>query len=218
MSSVLLNGTGNWEAWKIDNVDIAEETVGDIGDGGVRTVSKGPRGRQSFLPDLENQLLSETVEDEFVREFQPGSLVWAKVTGHSDPAWPARVTRVKEQKGLDLLYRVKFYRTKEWAVLQEGELWPYSKKSEKEFIKLQNICEGSKKRMFEDAVRDIGLEQQASATSLPRIQTVLKRGSRSSPVSLAVFSPSTTILSRDINMNKGMTVKSNTGGGGYSIM
>ena len=51
-------------------------------------------------------------------------MVWAKVTGHSHPApaWPARVTKVMEKKGLDLHYRVTLYMIKGWAVLQEEEL------------------------------------------------------------------------------------------------
>ena len=195
MSPVLVTGTGNWEGWEFENVNIIEdenmneEYVEDEENIGAKSVSYGPRGRQSFLPDLENQLLSETVEDEFIRKFHPGSLVWAKVTGHLDPAWPAKVTRVRERRGLDLHYRVTFYRTNEWAELREIELWPYSQNTEKEFTKLHFLGQRRKKKLFEEAVRDIRQEQLSSATSLPRIpMTILERSRRSSPVSLAVFS------------------------------
>ena len=35
------------------------------------------------------------VKDEFQSPFQAGSLVLAKVQGHSDPPWPAEVTEVQ---------------------------------------------------------------------------------------------------------------------------
>ena len=53
-------------------------------------------------------------------------MVWAKETGHTDPAWPARVTKVMEKKGLDLHYRVTLYMIKVWAVLQEEEMWRFT--------------------------------------------------------------------------------------------
>ena len=96
------------------------------------------------------------------RKYHPGSLVWAKVTGHSDPAWPARVTKVMEKKGLDLHYRVTFYVTMEWAVLQEEELWPYSVNTEQKFSMTKLVAGIRKKKMFDEALLSIRQEQNKS--------------------------------------------------------
>ena len=157
----------------------------------------GRRGRISVLPDLENLLLSVSVQDEFIRKFHHGSLVWAKVTGHSVPAWPARVTKVM---GLDLHYRVTFYVTMEWAVLQEEELWPYSVNTDQKFSMTKFVGVSRKKKMFDEAVISIRQEQDRSGLILPRIETVIKRSSLSSPVTFAVLDPAG--LSWDINSNQ----------------
>ena len=81
-------------------------------------------------------------------------MVWAKVTGHSHPApaWPARVIKVMEKKGLDLHYRVTLYMIKEWAVLQEEELWPYSVNTEQKFSMTKLVAGSRKKKMFDENV------------------------------------------------------------------
>ena len=154
-------------------------------------------------------LLSVSVQDEFVRKFHPGSLVWAKVTGHSDPAWPARVTKVMEKKGLDLHYRVTLYMIKEWAVLQEEELWPYSVNTEQKFSITKLVAGSRKKKMFDEALLSIRQEQNKSGLILPRIETVINRStlSMSSPVTLAVLAP--TGLSCDMNRNQRQAVYRN---------
>ena len=65
---------------------------------------------------------------------------------------------LNEKKGLDLHYRVKFYGTKEWAVLQEEGLWPYSIITEEKFTKIKFAAGSKKKRLFEEAVLSIRQE------------------------------------------------------------
>ena len=146
----------------MDQDDDRTENTEDGGEA-VKTVRPwGRRGRISVLPDLENLLLSVSVQDEFIRKFHHGSLVWAKVTGHSDPAWPARVTKVMEKKGLDLHYMVTFYVTMEWAVLQEEELWPYSVNTEQKFSMTKLVAGIRKKKMFDEALLSIRQEHNKS--------------------------------------------------------
>merc|ERR1719474_576933 len=75
--------------------------------------------------------LSRVVRDELSLQFHPGSLVWAKVPGHADPAWPGVVMDVKiiMEVGTDpehsdrkiethsQKYKVKFFATDDWAYL-----------------------------------------------------------------------------------------------------
>ena len=137
-------------------------------------------------------------------------MVWAKVAGPSDPAWPARVTKVMEKKGLDLHYRVTLQMIKEWAVLQEEELWPYSVNTEQKFFITKFVAGSRKKKMFDEALLSIRQEQNKSGLILPRIETVIKRStlSMSSPVTLAVLAP-TTGLSCDMNRNQRLAVNTN---------
>eukprot|EP00092_Neocalanus_flemingeri_P107666 GFUD01138205.1.p1 GENE.GFUD01138205.1~~GFUD01138205.1.p1 ORF type:complete len:241 (+),score=82.64 GFUD01138205.1:40-762(+) len=233
--SMLVSGTGHWEGWQWETVnrdvdEISTEEGGseectDITEGSDSSESAanqeddrtrreslcsalGPGWRKADLPDLENQMLSEKVEDEFVRKFQTGSLVWAKVTGHSDPPWPARVTSVREMRGLELQYRVSFYGMGEYAVLEERELWPFISRSEERFRKPQFVSGGMKKRRkFIQALRDIEFEQQKSGSSLPRFLTAVKRRKGFSPVSIVVNNPAS--LSQDLNSNLRQTVNRN---------
>lgn len=52
------------------------------------------------LPDIPRICLSRSVTDEFTIDHQLGSLVWAKVAGHSDPVWPGVVRDVKTFRGV----------------------------------------------------------------------------------------------------------------------
>lgn len=180
--------------------DNSEESVeSDIKSAGV--VYRGPRDERSFLPVLENQLLPVRCEDEFIRKYHPGSLVWAKVAGHPDPAWPAKITKVRENKGLDLVYRVTFYRTNEFAELREMELFPYSENSEETFVRVNIVNGGERKRkMFEDAVHDIRSEFEFSPNKVPCKQAVLSRQSKYIPVEISVLNPPN-VKHRDRNMN-----------------
>jgi hypothetical protein len=70
----------------------------------VKTVRPwGTRERISVLTDLEHL------------EVSSWQLGLGQGDCHSDPAWPARVTKVMEKKGLDLHYRVTLQMIKEWA-------------------------------------------------------------------------------------------------------
>ena len=235
--SILVSGTGDWEGWQWEtvssdrkeegemvNMDIEDgsenitekyedseisETAGTEDDRNVSECSlSGPGWRKTDLPDLENQLLNVKVEDEFMRKFQPGSLVWAKVTGHSDPAWPAKVTRVRERSGLELDYRVTFYGTKEWAELEEDELWPFTSGAEAKFCKPKFVTGSRKRRMFMEALRDIKLEQQKTGSSLPGLLRVIHRRKGSPQVRVSVINPAG--LSLDVNSNFSKTVNRNT--------
>merc|ERR1712179_457210 len=154
-----------------------------------KLVYRGPRDRRTFLPDLEHQLLPSTCEYEFVRKYNPGSLVWAKVTGHPDPAWPARVTRIRENKGVDLVYRVNFFRTKEWADVREEEL-----------SKVKIVGGTRKRKLFEEAVDDIRNEYKYYYLKVPRIEAVLDKNIKSSPVELPLINPAVAKYC-DSNMN-----------------
>ena len=77
----------------------------------VKPVSKdgeGWAGRWGWTWTQRKDKLGQTqeyglqLEDEFVKKYHPGSLAGAMVTGHPGTAWPARVTRIAEKKGLDL--------------------------------------------------------------------------------------------------------------------
>ena len=231
-----MSETEDWEGWQWETVDrviedhsemvtedkkdegknTTEETVdSDISTAGVedsRIVTQyqllDPGWRKTKLPDLEDQLLSEEIEDEFLRKFQVGSLVWAKVSRHRDPAWPARVTSVGERRGLELDYRVTFYGTREWAVVEESELWPYDSNTEERFCEPQFLAESRKRIFFLKAVRDIQLELQKTDYSLPRVLTVIQRQKRFSPVRMSVVNPAG--LSQDVNSNLRQMVNRNT--------
>ena len=194
--------TDDWEGWVFNN-DSIEDTVKGYENKGSdegKLVHRGPRDRSTFLPDLEHKLLPPTCEDEFVRKYNPGGLVWAKVTGHPDPAWPAKVTSVKENKGLDLVYRVNFFRTKEWAHVRENEVFPYSDKSDEEFSKAKIVGGTKKRKLFEEAIDDIRTEYKYKFSKVPKIETVLGNWRKSSPVELPLLNP---VVAKycDSNMN-----------------
>ena len=203
--SYLEIGTDDWEGWVFDNYS-SEETVEECkikkSDKERKIEYRGPRDRRTFLPVLEHQLLPSTCEDEFVRKYNPGSLVWAKVTGHPDPAWPARVTRIRENKGVDLVYRVNFFRTKEWADVREKELFPYSEIGDKEFskVKVKFVGGTRKRKLFEEAVDDIRNEYKYYYLKVPRIEAVLDKNIKSSPVELPLINPAVAKYC-DSNMN-----------------
>eukprot|EP00092_Neocalanus_flemingeri_P020901 GFUD01022643.1.p1 GENE.GFUD01022643.1~~GFUD01022643.1.p1 ORF type:complete len:236 (+),score=73.81 GFUD01022643.1:37-744(+) len=228
--SMLVSGTGHWEGWqwesvnrereedgsgesteKIEGSDESEAVAVQDDDSVSREAQcsvSSPDWSKAYLPDLDNQMLSEEVEDEFMRDYQTGSLVWAKVTGHSDPPWPARVTSVRELRGMQLHYRVSFYGTGEYAVVEEWELWPFISSSEERFSKPQFMSGGmGKRRKFIQAIRDIKFEQQKSGSSLPRSLTAVKRRKGFSPVSIVVNNPAS--LSQDLNSNLRQTVNRN---------
>ena len=60
----------------------------------LETSKRGGKCKREKLPDLSNFLLSRYVMDEFSIRFCAGSLVWAKVSGHTDPPWPGVVSEV----------------------------------------------------------------------------------------------------------------------------
>ena len=225
---------GDWEGWQWETVDRVVEdhremVTEDKTDEGKNMTEKtadsdiseptgvedsrivtqyqllDPGWRKTKLPDLEDQLLSEEIEDEFLRKFQVGSLVWAKVSRHRDPA---RVTCVGERRGLELDYRVTFYGTREWAVVEESELWPYDSNTEERFCEPQFLAGSRKSYLFLQAVRDIQLELQKTDYSLPRVLTIIQRQKRFSPVRMSVVNPAG--LSLDVNSNLRQTVNRNT--------
>ena len=59
-----------------------------------RDNNKSDKSYRKRLPDIDNIKLPRFVRDELSVQFHPGSLVWAKVPGHSDPYWPGVVMEV----------------------------------------------------------------------------------------------------------------------------
>ena len=53
----------------------------------------------------------DSLEIDSITNFQKNSLVFAKLSGHSDPPWPARVAKVCWTNGTHCGYEVFFYGT-----------------------------------------------------------------------------------------------------------
>jgi len=66
-------------------------------------------------------------------EFAVGTLVFAKVYGHKDPPWPAKILEVCKMLGNRLSFKVFFYGTYEIGDVFPDKIWAYNDKSVAEF-------------------------------------------------------------------------------------
>ena len=89
--------------------------------------------------------------------FQPGDLVFAKVTGY--PPWPGIIDKVDEAKSLEVnQYRVFFFGTHDHAVIPVQNIWPYEKNKEI-FDKPSSTLEGDTRRHFDCSLEEIQTRQ-----------------------------------------------------------
>ena len=99
-----------------------------------------------------------------------------------------------------MAYRVNFFRTKEWADVREKELFPYFEMGEEEFSKVKIVGGTRKRKLFEEAVDDIRNEYKYFYPKVPRIEAVLDKNLKSSPVELPLINPAVAKYC-DSNMN-----------------
>jgi len=59
-------------------------------------------------------------------KFQKESLVFAKLSGHSDPPWPAKVAKVCWTNGTHCGYEVFFYGTYQVGIVLSDKIWAYN--------------------------------------------------------------------------------------------
>jgi len=59
-------------------------------------------------------------------KFHKDSLVFAKLSGHSDPPWPARVAKVCWTNGTHCGYEVFFYGTYQVGIVSKDKVWGYN--------------------------------------------------------------------------------------------
>jgi len=59
-------------------------------------------------------------------KFHKDSLVFAKLSGHSDPPWPARVAKVCWTNGTHCGYEVFFYGTYQVGIVSKDKIWGYN--------------------------------------------------------------------------------------------
>merc|ERR1719186_684936 len=63
------------------------------------------------------------------------ALVFAKLSGHSDPPWPARVAKLCWNNGKHVGYEVFFYGTYQVGQVLSNKVWKYNEVSIAEFAK-----------------------------------------------------------------------------------
>ena len=146
-------------------------------------------GRRTLLPAVENKMLSVSLEDEFLLSFLPGSLVWAKVNGHPDPPWPAKVLQVNE-KNDKMEYKVKFFGTEDWAWVKENELWEYTANTVEKFEKADFGRKFKRRKLFRSAIEDIKKSRLESPAIPDRIYDLERKDGSRIPLGLPVSDPS----------------------------
>jgi len=68
-------------------------------------------------------------------KFQKESLVFAKLSGHSDPPWPAKVAKVCWTNGTHCGYEVFFYGTYQVGIVLSDKIWAYNEEFIAKFSK-----------------------------------------------------------------------------------
>jgi len=88
----------------------------------------------------------DSLEIDSITNFQKNSLVFAKLSGHSDPPWPARVAKVCWTNGTHCGYEVFFYGTYQVGIVLPDKVWAYDEETISEFAKQKMKISSIRKR------------------------------------------------------------------------
>jgi len=97
----------------------------------VQDISIDSRMSDPLNVDTSATVYQNTQETKFHKD----SLVFAKISGHSDPPWPARVAKVCWTNGTHCGYEVFFYGTYQVGIVLTDKIWAYNEEFIAKFSK-----------------------------------------------------------------------------------